>query len=198
MEVPVKTVVMTALALTISLPAAAQNAQWQIDPAHSSAQFAVRHLGISTVRGTFTKVSGYVTYDPASPATAAVDVTIDAASVDTRVSMRDNDLRSDHFFDVQKFPTITFKSTRVESSGPERLRVTGDLTIRGVTKQVTLDVEGPSKAINDGMGHMRMGASGNATIDRTDFGVSGAPGTVGNTVTLTIDAELIQPGPAAK
>ena len=90
------------------------------------------------MRGTFTKVSGTVTYDPASPATAAVDVTIDAASVDTRVSMRDNDLRSDHFFDVQKFPTITFKSTRVESSGPERLRVTGDLTIRGVTKQVTL------------------------------------------------------------
>jgi polyisoprenoid-binding protein YceI len=194
----VKTIVMTGLALAIALPAAAQNAQWQVDPAHSSAQFAVKHLGISTVRGTFTKVSGTVTYDPASPATAVVDVSIDAASVDTRVSMRDNDLRSDHFFDVQKYPTMTFKSTRVESASPERLRVIGDLTIHGITKQVTLDVEGPSKPINDGMGHMRMGASANATIDRTQFGVSGAPSIVGNIVTLTIDTELIQPGPAAR
>src|SRR5689334_5137665 len=173
-----KATVFTLFTLIAASPLAAQGTQWQIDPAHSSAQFAVKHLGISTVRGTFTKVSGNVTYDPASPTTAVVDVTIDPASVDSRVEMRDNDLRSPHFFDVQKYPAMTFKSTRVESAGPNQLRVTGDLTMHGVTKPVVLTVDGPSKPMNDGNGRVRMGASATATLNRTDFGVSGAPGVV--------------------
>ena len=185
--------------LTMSLTAGAQSPVWQLDPAHSTAQFAVRHLGISTVRGNFTKVSGTVRYDPADPNNASVDVSIDAASVDTRVEMRDNDLRSDHFFDVQKYPAITFKSTKVESAGTGKLKVTGDLTMRGTTKQVILDVDGPSKPVNDGNGRLHMGASATTTIERTDFGITGAPGVVGSTVTLTIDVELVQPaGPSSK
>ncbi len=187
------------IVLTMSLAIRAQSPAWQLDPAHSTAQFAVRHLGISTVRGNFTKVSGTVRYDPADPKNDSVDVSIDVASVDTRVEMRDNDLRSDHFFDVQKYPTITFKSTKVDSAGAGKLKVTGDLTIRGTTKQVTLDVEGPSQPINDGNGRLHMGASATTTIERADFGVSGAPGIVGPTVTLTIDVELVQPaGPSSK
>jgi polyisoprenoid-binding protein YceI len=183
----------TAIALTLSLSGMAQSTTWQLDPPHSSAQFAVKHMGISTVRGTFTKVSGTVHYDPADTSKDATDVTIAAASVDSRVEMRDNDLRSDHFFDVQKYPTITFKSTKVEAAGPDKLKVIGDLTIRGVTKSVTLDVDGPSKPMNDGHGHLHMGVSATTTVNRTDFGMSGYQGMVGNDVTLTIDAELVQP-----
>ena len=102
----------------------------------------MRHLGISTVRGAFTKVSGSVTYDPANPGKTVIDVTIDANSVDTRVERRDNDLRSPNFFDVAKFPTLTFKSKHTEQNGAGKLKVTGDLTIHGVTKEVVLDVDG--------------------------------------------------------
>ena len=104
-------------ALMVAAPAAAQTSQWQLDPAHSSAQFAVRHMGISNVRGTFTKLSGTARYEPADSKNDSVEVTIEVASVDSRVEMRDNDLRSDHFFDVQKYPTITFRLTKVESAG---------------------------------------------------------------------------------
>ena len=117
---------------------------WHLDGPHSAAQFSVRHLGISTVRGAFTKVSGEVNYSASDPTKASVDVTIDASSVDTRVTMRDNDIRSEHFLDVAKYPTITFKSKRVAAAGPDKLTVTGDLTLHGVTKEVTLNVDGPS------------------------------------------------------
>ncbi|MFZ1157053.1 MAG: YceI family protein, partial [Candidatus Sulfotelmatobacter sp.] len=110
-----------------TLTAAARDA-WQIDPMHSSAQFSVRHLGISTVRGAFTKVSGTILLDEANPAKDQITASIDAASVDTRVEMRDNDLRSPNFFDVQKYPTITFKSKKIEPAGPGKLKVAGDLT----------------------------------------------------------------------
>jgi polyisoprenoid-binding protein YceI len=186
------------VAFTLSTAAVAQSNGWQLDPAHSSAQFAVRHMGISTVRGTFTKLSGTAQYDPADAKKDSVEVTIEPASVDTRVEMRDNDLRSDHFFDVQKYPIMTFRSTKVESTGPDKLKVTGDLTIRGVTKPVTLEVEGPSKPINDGHGHLHMGISGSGTLNRTDFGMTGYQGVVGNEVQLTIDAELVQATAAAK
>ena len=179
-------------ALMVAAPAAAQTSQWQLDPAHSSAQFAVRHMGISNVRGTFTKLSGSARYDPADSKNDSVEVTIEAASVDSRVEMRDNDLRSDHFFDVQKYPTITFRSTKVESAGADKLKITGDLTIRGITKPVTLDVDGPSKPVKDGQGRLHMGVSATATVNRTDFGMTGYQGIVGNEVTLTIDAELVQ------
>jgi polyisoprenoid-binding protein YceI len=189
---------LAAIVLMVGAPAAAQSTQWQLDPAHSSAQFAVRHMGISTVRGTFTKLSGTARYDPADSKNNSVEVTIEAASVDSRVEMRDNDLRSDHFFDVQKYPTIVFRSTKVESAGTDKLNITGDLTIRGITKPVTLDVDGPSKPVKDGQGRFHMGVSATATANRTDFGMTGYQGIVGNEVTLTIDVELVQTTANAK
>jgi polyisoprenoid-binding protein YceI len=149
-------------------------------------------MGISTVRGTFTKLSGSALYDPANAKDESVEVTIDTASVDTRVEMRDNDLRSDHFFDVQKYPTMTFRSTKVESAGTDKLQITGDLTIRGITKPVILAVDGPSKPVDDGRGHLHMGVSATGSVNRTDFGMTGYQGMVGNDVQLTIDAELVQ------
>ncbi|HXX13820.1 MAG TPA: YceI family protein [Candidatus Eremiobacteraceae bacterium] len=166
---------------------------WHLDGPHSAAQFSVRHLGISTVRGTFTKVAGDVSYSPADPAKSSVNVTIDASSVDTRVAMRDNDLRSEHFLDVAKYPTITFKSTRVASAGPGKLAVTGDLTIHGVTKEVTLDVEGPGAPIKNPMGPgQRTGASASTTIKRSDFGMTYMQGMVGDEVVIQIDVEMVK------
>ncbi len=177
--------------LLLAASAAAQVETWQLDPAHSAAQFSVRHMGISTIRGTFSKVSGTVQYDPSAPAKSSVDVTIDAASVDSRVEMRDNDLRSPKFLDVAKYPTITFKSKRVESAGAGKLRVTGDLTIHGVTKEAVLDVDGPSPPIKDMQGNPRMGASAATSINRRDFGVSSYPAAVvGEDVAITIDVEI--------
>src|SRR5512144_2956626 len=124
-----KRVLSAFVALILSLPAAAQLETWKIDPNHTASQFSVRHLGISTVRGQFMKTTGTVMYDPADPSKTQIDVTIDASSVDTRVQMRDNDLRSDHFFDVAKYPNITFKSKKTESAGQGKLKITGDLTI---------------------------------------------------------------------
>jgi polyisoprenoid-binding protein YceI len=183
-----------AITLLLSLSAIAQDA-WQLDPPHSSAQFSVRHLGVSTVRGAFTKVSGTVVYDPANLNKSSIQATIDAASVDTRVDMRDNDLRSPRFLDAQKFPTITFQSKKVEPAGAGKLKVTGDLTMHGITKEVVLDVDGPSPPIKDPMGkdRLRMGASATTKINRNDFGVSGLPGIVGDDITITLDVEMTKP-----
>jgi polyisoprenoid-binding protein YceI len=179
-------------AAALAIPAAAQSETWQIDPPHSAAQFSVRHMGISTVRGTFAKVSGTAQYDPADRAKASLDVTIDAASLDSRVEMRDKDLRSDHFFDVQKYPTITFKSKRVDAAEPGKLKVAGDLTIHGVTKEVVLDVDGPTNPVKDPRGKIHMGASATTKIDRTEFGMNTYQGMIGNEVAITIDVELIK------
>src|SRR5580698_8353214 len=186
-------VLAVALLLTLSAAQDQDKDIWQLDPPHSSAQFSVRHLGVSTVRGAFTKVSGTVHYDAANPGKASLQATIESASVDTRVEMRDNDLRSPRFLDAQKYPTITFQSKKVEAAGDGKLKVTGDLTIHGVTKEVVLDVDGPTAAIKDPMGKRRMGASATTKITRQDFGISAAPGVVGDEVTITIDVELIQP-----
>ena len=188
-------VIIALTALAMAATAAAQAGTWQIDPNHSAAQFSVRHLGVSTVRGAFTKVSGTAKYDPADPSKTSLDATIEANSVDTRVEMRDNDLRSPHFLEVEKYPTITFHSKQAKAAGEGKVQVTGDLTIHGVTKQVVLDVDGPSAAIKDPWGNQRIGASATTKINRNDFGVSGAPGVVGDEITITIDAELIQPQP---
>jgi polyisoprenoid-binding protein YceI len=183
-----------AAAFLVTLSAAAQDA-WHLDPPHSSAQFSVRHLGVSTVRGAFTKVSGSVVYDPANLNKSSIQATIDAASVDTRVEVRDNDLRSPRFLDAQKYPTITFTSKKVEAAGEGKLKVTGDLAIKGVTKEVVLDVDGPTPAIKDPMGkdRLRMGASATTKINRNDFGVSGLPGIVGDDITITLDVEMTKP-----
>jgi polyisoprenoid-binding protein YceI len=189
--------ILTAI-LALAASAAGQATNWQIDPNHTAAQFSVRHLGISTVRGAFTKVNGSVTYDPADPGKTVIDVAIDASSVDTRVERRDNDLRSPNFFDVAKFPTLTFKSKRTEANGTGKLKITGDLTIHGVTKEVVLDVEGPSAPMKDPRGNQHMGASATTKINRQDFGISADKGMVGDEIPITIDVELIQPSPPAK
>jgi polyisoprenoid-binding protein YceI len=181
----------------LAVSASARADTWQIDPMHTLAQFSVRHMGISTVRGSFTKVSGSIQYDAADLSKTVIDVTIDAASVDTGVSMRDNDLRSDKFFDVAKYPTLTFKSKRVEAAGSGKLRVIGDLTIHGVTKEVTLEVEGPSDSMKDPRGNLHMGASASTKISRKDFGVTGAAMMVGDEIPITIDVELTKPAPAS-
>jgi polyisoprenoid-binding protein YceI len=179
-------------------PALAQVESWKIDPAHSAAQFAVRHMGISTVRGEFRKVSGSASYDPADPSKTSLEATIDATSVDTRVDMRDNDLRSPNFLDVQKYPTIVFKSKRAEPAGPGKMKITGDLTIHGVTKEVVLDVDGPSAPVKDPKGNFHVGASASTTVNRKDFGVNGAPSMVGDEISITIDAELVKSSPAVQ
>ena len=184
-------IILSAFAMVAA--AVAQAGTWQIDPNHSAAQFSVRHLGVSTVRGAFTKVSGSAQVDPSEPTKDSLNATIQAASVDTRVEMRDNDLRSPNFLDVQKYPTITFQSKQVKSGGSGKLQITGDLTIHGVTKEVTLDVDGPSAPIKDPWGNQRIGASASTKINRKAFGVNGAPGVVGDDINITIDVEMIQP-----
>lgn len=162
---------------------------WQIDPVHSSSQFSVRHLGISTVRGVFEKTTGTVTYDPADPTKTQINATLDATTINTRIQMRDNDLRSPNFLDVAKYPTITFKSKKAEVAGAGKLKITGDLTIHGVTKEVVLDVDGPSPPVN-AMGGLRMGAEATTKINRHDFGVNGAPSVVGDDIDIIIDVEI--------
>jgi polyisoprenoid-binding protein YceI len=186
------------LAAALSLPAAAANSNWQIDPAHSSAQFSVRHMAISTVRGAFSKVTGTVVFDDKDISKSTIDVTIDANSVDTRVPDRDNDLRSDKFFDVAHYPSITFKSKKVEQVAPGKLKVTGDLTIRSTTKEVVLDVEGPTVPMKDPWGNTRVAATATTKINRQDFGVKwnatldNGGVVVGDDVSIVIDVELVK------
>jgi polyisoprenoid-binding protein YceI len=185
-----------SLSTVAAFRAMAQTETWYLDPPHSAAQFSVRHLGISTVRGTFTKVGGVVVDSP-DLGKASVDVTIDASSVDSRVEMRDKDLRSDHFLDVAKYPTITFKSKRVEAAGSGKLKVTGDLTLHGVTKEVVLDVDGPTPPIKDPWGHPRRGVSATTTISRADYGMTSMPGAIGDQVVIQLDVELVDKAPGA-
>ncbi|HVZ86885.1 MAG TPA: YceI family protein [Polyangia bacterium] len=145
---------------------AAQN--WQIDHAHSDIFFTVRHMVITKVRGHFTKWDGKLVLDEQTPSNSHVEVSIDAASINTNEEKRDGHLRSADFLDAEKFPKLTFKSTKVEGSG-ERLKVTGDLTIRGVTKSVTLDVEQLGKA-KDPWGNNKIAFNGKVSINREDFG----------------------------
>jgi len=184
--------VTAGLVAALSLPTAAATSSWQIDPAHSSAQFAVKHLMISTVRGAFTSVKGSLQFDDKDITKSTVDVTIDVNSVDTRVPDRDKDLKSDHFFDADHFPTITFKSKRVEQVAPGKLKVTGDLTIHGITKEAVLDVDGPTAPVKDPWGNQRIGVSASSKIIRQDFGITYGPGMIGDEISITIDAELTQ------
>jgi len=170
---------------------------YQIDTAHSSAQFSVRHMMISNVRGDFTKLSGTVTYDPASPNTATIEATIDVASIRTREEQRDAHLKSADFFDAEKYPVITFKSTGIAGAEGE-LEVVGDLTIHGVTREVALEVEGPSEEAKDPWGNMRIGATATAKLNREDFGLvwNAALETggvlVGKEVKITLDIQAIR------
>lgn len=174
----------------------AQTTVWQIDPAHTNSQFAVRHMMVSTVRGQFNKTTGTVTWDGKNLSSAVVDAVIDATSIDTRVEQRDNHLKSPDFLDVANFPTLTFKSTKIEAAGLGKARMTGDLTIHGVTRPVVFEVEGPSAPVKD-PGGVRVGASATTKISRKDFGltwnraVEAGGVVVGDEVTITIDVELV-------
>ena len=180
--------------------ASAQAVTWTIDPGHSAAQFTVRHMLVANVRGEFDGPTGTITFDPGDFKTLKVDVSFDTKTVNTRNPDRDKDLRSDLLLDIAKYPKMTFKSKRAEPSGPGRLKLIGDLTIKGVTKEVTLEVEGPTPEIKDIWGERRIGATATTTIDRRQFGLmynrmlEGGGAVVGDTVNVTIDVEMTRKG----
>jgi polyisoprenoid-binding protein YceI len=182
--------------VVVTRPALA--ATWEIDPAHTSVQFSVRHMMISNVRGELRKVAGTVQVDDKDPTHSTIEATIDAASVDTREAKRDEHLRSADFLDVEHFPTITFKSKKITKAGTGRYKVVGDLTLHGVTREVTLDVHGPTAPMTDPRGTVRAGAEATARIDRRDFGITwskaldGGGIMVGNDLDVTIDVEAIR------
>lgn len=188
------------LPLTLALAAApaAFPQSYTIDGAHSKAQFVVRHLMVSNVRGEFAKVKGSIDYDEKNPAAIKIDATIEVASINTGEPKRDEHLKSPDFFDAAKYPTITFrsKSARKTSSG---LAVTGDLTIHGVTREVVLQVEGPSPEVRDPWGNLRRGATATTKINRKDFGLTWNAAletggvVVGDEVSITIDVEATRP-----
>ncbi len=189
--------IVSAIALLTSLSALAQTSTWNIDPAHSTAQFTVRHLGISNVTGNFTKVTGTVALDEKDITQSQVSASIDVSSVDTRVEMRDKDLKSPNFFDVEKYPTIEFKSKKIVSAGG-KLQVIGDLTIHGTTHEVTLDVDGPTPELTDPWGNSRRGISATTAINRKDFSLvynnllKTGEAVVGDNVKIQIDAEIVK------
>jgi polyisoprenoid-binding protein YceI len=182
-----------ALVFAMAGSTLAASSTWNIDSNNSAVQFNVRHLGISNVQGAFTKVSGTVNFDDSDLSKSTVTASVDTASLDTRVTMRDNDLKSDKFFNVAQFPTMTFQSTKIWKTGEGSAKMTGNLTLHGVTKEITFDVDGPTPTINQN-GMMRRGAEATAKINRNDFGMSADPGIVGDMVTITLDIEFTQPG----
>src|SRR5262245_34465966 len=190
-------VVLLSSSLLLVLSAAAQTSTWNIDPNHSTAQFTVRHLAISNVSGAFTKVTGNVVLNEKDITQSQVNATIDASSVDTRVPNRDQDLRSPNFLDVEKYPTLEFKSKRIVNSGG-KLQMIGDLTLHGTTREVTLDVDGPTPELSDPWGNIRRGFSATTTINRKDYGVvwnntlKTGEAVVGDNVKIQIDVEIMR------
>lgn len=184
--------------IAVALPGSAFAADYVIDPSHTSVGFTVRHLMVTKVRGSFEKVSGTVKYDPNEPEKIVIDATIDAASINTGEAKRDEHLRSPDFFDVAKHPTLTFKSKKAKVLGKGKLEVIGDLTIRGVTKEVTLQVEGLDQEIKDPWGNVRRGATATTRINRKDFGLAWnqvletGGVMVGEDVDIQIDVQLIR------
>lgn len=187
----------TIAALTagvLAVPAAA--ATWDIDPTHAGVSFSVRHLMVSTVRGEVHGIKGTVEFDGKDPGTLRVDATVDVTTIDTREPKRDNHLKSADFFDVATHPTATFKSKRAEKGKDGKVKLVGDLTMRGVTKEVVLDVE-ISPAIKSPWGKTVIGATATTTVNRQDYGISwnktldGGGFVVGNDVTLILDVEAI-------
>lgn len=185
-----------ALCIALAAPALAQST-WEVDPAHSTIGFGIRHMMISTVRGTFPKFTATAVVDEKDPTRAVVEASIDAASIDTANAKRDEHLRSADFLDVERYPTITFKSTKVEPAGERRWKLHGDLTLHGVTKPVVLDVTGTPE-VRGPRGETRAGAHATTTLDRRDFGIvwsktmDGGGLLVGNDVEVTIDVEAVK------
>ena len=171
---------------------------WDIDPVHSAAEFKVKHMMISNVKGQFTNLKGTVALNEADIAASQVEASIDAASLTTREPQRDAHLRSADFFDVEKFPTLSFKSTHIRRAGAGELSVTGELTIHGVTREVVFDVEGPTAQAKDPWGNTRIGLYAITKINRKDFGLSWNAALetggilVGDEVTITLDVQFVK------
>jgi len=173
-----------------------QTTTWNIDPAHSAAEFKVRHMMISNVKGHFSKVSGELSLDESNVANSSVQASIEAASIETRDDQRDAHLKSADFFDVEKYPLISFKSDKIRQNG--ELSVEGDLTIHGVTRRVTFDLEGPTPPTKDPWGNTRIAISGSTKINRKDFGLTWNAALetggilVGDEVTINLDVEFVK------
>jgi polyisoprenoid-binding protein YceI len=180
------------------VPILSDAATWQMDPAHSSFQFKIRHLTVSNVKGDFSKFQGIAIIDDQNITQLKVEVAIDAASVNTGHAQRDEHLRGSDFFDITKYPTITFVSKKVIKTDANRFKVIGDLTLRGVTREITVDVEGPTPEVKDPWGNFRRGATGSTKINRRDFGITwnkvlDTGGlVVGDEVNITIEVELVR------
>jgi polyisoprenoid-binding protein YceI len=171
---------------------------WNIDPAHTVAEFKVKHMMIANVKGNFSKVSGVLLRDESDPANDRVEATIEVASIETRNEQRDGHLKSADFFHVEKFPTLHFKSTGIKVVGEGELSVEGDLTMRGVTRKVQFAVEGPTPPAKDPWGNTRIGISASTKINRKDFGLTWNTALetggilVGDDVTITLDAQFVK------
>jgi polyisoprenoid-binding protein YceI len=171
---------------------------WNIDPAHSSAEFKVKHMMISNVKGHFGKVTGTLTLDESDLTTSRVEALIEAGSLETRDAQRDAHLKSADFFHVEKFPTLTFKSTRVSLVRPGELAIEGDLTIRDATRKVVFEVEGPTPPAKDPWGNTRIAVSATTKISRKEFGLTwnaaleGGGILVGDDVTITLDVQFVK------
>jgi polyisoprenoid-binding protein YceI len=159
-------------AALLAVPALSQAAEWDIDPGHSNVAFSVKHLMVSNVKGTFSKVKGTAAWNKPDYSDAKVDVTVDVASIDTREPKRDEHLKSPDFFDAAKFPTMSFKSKKVTKGKDGHLTLTGDLTLHGVTKEVAFDVTAPAAEVKDPWGMQRTGVEATAKIKRKDFGLT--------------------------
>jgi len=186
------------LALALVLPVSARAETWVIDPAHTVSGFTVRHLMISNVTGVFEVTRGTIEYRPGDPGSVKADITIEAKSVNTRIGRRDDDLRSDNFFSAEKFPTLAFRSKRVQNVRAEGFDLVGDLTIRDVTREVVLKVDGPTAPIKDPQGNRRVGATASTTINRKDFGImwnrtiEAGGVVVGDEVKINLEVEAIE------
>jgi polyisoprenoid-binding protein YceI len=193
----------TALALLL-FAAPALAVELQVDPAHSTATFAIKHMMVSTVHGSFGKVTGTVNHDPKDPTKSSANIQIDPASLDTRVEKRDAHLKSADFFDVQKCPEMTFKSTKIEKAGDKKYKVTGDLTMHCITKPVTLEVEGLNGPVKSPKGANLYAATATGKLNRKEFGlnwnqaIEAGGVAVGEDVQLTVDLELNDSPPAAR
>jgi polyisoprenoid-binding protein YceI len=171
---------------------------WNLDPVHSVAEFKVKHMMISNVKGQFTGISGVLTLDEKDITNSSVEAIIDAATINTREPQRDAHLRSADFFDVEKYPTLSFRSTEVKTAGDAQLAVMGELSIHGVTREVVFDVEGPTEAGKDPWGNTRIGLSAATKINRKDFGLKWNTTLetggvlVGETIAITLDLEFIK------
>jgi polyisoprenoid-binding protein YceI len=188
----------TDTAATTVAPKTTATTTWKIDPAHSVAEFKVKHMMISNVKGQFAKVSGTLTRDESDLTKSKVEAVIDAASIETRDPQRDGHLKSADFFDVEKFTTLAFTSTRVSRVGEGELSIEGDLTIRGVTRKVVFSAEGPTAPAKDPWGNTRIAVSATTKINRKDFGLTWNTALetggilVGEEVTITLDVQFVK------